>query len=64
MSTGFDRDAQDFARGARAIVVLPDTGHATRDADARLAETAGLALAIGRSFTNTPCACVRPSLRR
>jgi GTP-binding protein HflX len=47
MSTGFDRDAEDFARGARAIVVLPDTGGATRDADARLDETAGLALAIG-----------------
>ncbi|HWK34627.1 GTPase HflX [Sphingomonas sp.] len=47
MSTGFDRDAQDFARGARAIVVLPDQGGAMRDADARLEETAGLALAIG-----------------
>lgn len=47
MSTGFDRDAQDFARGATAIVVLPDTGGALRDADARLEETAGLALAIG-----------------
>ena len=47
MSTGFDRDAEDFARGARAIVVLPDTGNAARDADARLEETAGLALAIG-----------------
>ena len=47
MSTGFDRDAQDFARGARAVVVLPDQGSASRDADARLEETAGLALAIG-----------------
>jgi GTP-binding protein HflX len=47
MSTGFDRDAEDFTRGARAVVVLPDTGGATRDADARLDETAGLALAIG-----------------
>ncbi|HEX8482626.1 MAG TPA: GTPase HflX [Allosphingosinicella sp.] len=47
MTTGFERDQQDFARGARAIVVLPDTGRAARDADARLAETAGLALAIG-----------------
>jgi GTPase len=44
---GFDRDVEDFARGARAIVVLPDQGGATRDNDARLAETAGLALAIG-----------------
>ena len=47
MTTGFDRDRDDFARGARAIVVLPDQGNASRDADARLAETAGLALAIG-----------------
>ena len=47
MSTGFDRDADDFARGARGIVVLPDQGGAARDNDARLEETAGLALAIG-----------------
>ena len=47
MTTGFERDRNDFARGARAIVVLPDQGNASRDADARLAETAGLALAIG-----------------
>jgi len=44
---GFDRDQSEFARGARAIVVLPDQGGASRDNDARLAETAGLALAIG-----------------
>ncbi|MFV0622569.1 GTPase HflX [Sphingomonas sp. ac-8] len=47
MSTGFERDAEEFARGARAVVVLPDMGGSARDADARLAETAGLALAIG-----------------
>ena len=47
MSGGFDRDAEDFARGARAIVVLPDQGGSARDVDARLEETAGLALAIG-----------------
>lgn len=47
MSTGFDRDVEDFARGARAIVVLPDQGGTMRDAEARLEETAGLALAIG-----------------
>lgn len=47
MSTGFDRDRDDFARGARAIVVYPDLGGSSRDADARLAETAGLAEAIG-----------------
>lgn len=47
MSSGFDRDRDEFARGTKAIVVLPDQGDATRDADARLAETAGLAAAIG-----------------
>ncbi len=47
MSTGFDRDPDEFARGARAIIVYPDLGGSSRDADARLEETAGLALAIG-----------------
>ena len=47
MTAGFERDAREFARGARAIVVLPDTGGAARDADARVEESAGLALAIG-----------------
>ncbi|NML05252.1 GTPase HflX [Sphingomonas sp. G-3-2-10] len=47
MSTGFDRDASEFTRGARAAVVYPDTGGSSRDPDARLEETAGLALAIG-----------------
>jgi len=47
LTTGFERDRDDFARGAKAIVVLPDQGRGSRDADARLAETAGLALAIG-----------------
>ncbi len=47
MSTGFERDRDDFARGARAIIVLPEHGLNPRDADARLAETAGLAEAIG-----------------
>lgn len=47
MSTGFDRDPDEFSRGARAVVVYPDLGGSTRDADARLEETAGLALAIG-----------------
>ncbi|TGX56047.1 GTPase HflX [Sphingomonas gei] len=47
MSTGFDRDADEFARGARAIVVYPEMGASSRDADARLEETAGLAAAIG-----------------
>ena len=46
-SGGFERDRDDFARGARAIVVLPDQGGSSRDAEARLDETAGLAAAIG-----------------
>jgi GTP-binding protein HflX len=47
LTTGFERDRGEFARGARAVIVLPDQGDAARDADARLAETAGLAEAIG-----------------
>lgn len=47
MSTGFDRDSDEFTRGVRAVVVYPDLGGSTRDAEARLEETAGLALAIG-----------------
>ncbi|MCP8889554.1 GTPase HflX [Sphingomonas faeni] len=47
MSSGFERDRDEFARGARAIVVLPDQGDTSRDVDARLEETAGLAAAIG-----------------
>lgn len=44
---GFDRDRDEFTRGARALVVLPDSGDARRDAEARMEETAGLAAAIG-----------------
>ncbi|RDE06168.1 GTPase HflX [Sphingomonas aracearum] len=47
MSTGFERDRDEFARGARAIVVYPDQGGSSRDPEARLEETAGLAAAIG-----------------
>ena len=47
MSTGFERDPDEFARGARAVVVYPDLGASSRDAEARLEETAGLAAAIG-----------------
>ncbi|MAW98728.1 MAG: GTPase HflX [Sphingomonas sp.] len=47
MSTGFDREAGEFARGASAVVVLPDLGNSPRDADARVEETVGLAAAIG-----------------
>ena len=47
VSGGFDRDREEFARGARAIVVYPDLGSSSRDAEARIEETAGLAGAIG-----------------
>ena len=47
MSGGFERDRDEFARGAKAVVVFPDLGGSSRDADARLEETAGLAEAIG-----------------
>ncbi|MBB4618923.1 GTPase HflX [Sphingomonas abaci] len=47
MSNGFDRDRDEFARGARAVVLLPDRGDSSRDAEARLEESAGLAAAIG-----------------
>jgi GTP-binding protein HflX len=45
----FNRESDaDFARGARAVIALPDTGQASgRDVEARLAEAAGLAEAIG-----------------
>jgi len=47
LTTGFERDRDEFARGARAIIVYPEHGVSSRDADARLNETAGLAEAIG-----------------
>ncbi len=45
----FDRDgANEVTRGARAVVALPELGgEARRDTNARLAEAAGLAEAIG-----------------
>ncbi len=44
----FDRADEDgVSRGARAIVAFPDMGDAARDSEARLAEAAGLAAAIG-----------------
>ncbi|MGH6613226.1 GTPase HflX [Sphingomonas sp.] len=47
MTTGFERDRDEFARGARAVVVFPEHGASSRDVAARLEETAGLAAAIG-----------------
>lgn len=47
MTNGFERDRDEFTRGARAVVVFPDMGGSSRDAEARLEETAGLAAAIG-----------------
>jgi len=52
LSTGFERDRGEFARGVRAIVVYPDQGDSSRDAEARLEETAGLAAAIGIVVTD------------
>jgi GTP-binding protein HflX len=46
--SGFDRDYDEFARGARAVIAYPDLRHADgRDTEARLDEAAGLAEAIG-----------------
>ncbi|MFD1611916.1 GTPase HflX [Sphingomonas tabacisoli] len=46
--TGFQRDYDEFARGARAVIAYPDLRNADgRDTDARLDEAAGLAEAIG-----------------
>ncbi|MHA0319071.1 GTPase HflX [Sphingomonas melonis] len=59
MSTGFNRDRDEFARGGRALIVLPDQGDAHRDAEARLEETAGLAAAIGLVVTDKVTVRVR-----
>ena len=59
MSTGFNRDRDEFSRGGRALIVLPDQGDAHRDADARLDETAGLAAAIGLEVTDKVAVRVR-----
>lgn len=46
--TGFQRDYDEFARGARAVLAYPDLRHADgRDTEARLDEASGLAEAIG-----------------
>lgn len=45
--SGFERDKDEFARGARCVVVYPENGGSSRDVAARLDETAGLAAAIG-----------------
>ncbi|MBS0504988.1 MAG: GTPase HflX [Proteobacteria bacterium] len=46
--TGFQRDYDEFARGARAVIAFPDLRNAEgRDVEARLDEAAGLAEAIG-----------------
>ena len=51
----FDRsDADDFARGARALIVYPELPkRASVGPDARLAEAEGLALAIGLNVVRT-----------
>ncbi|HEY0270854.1 MAG TPA: GTPase HflX [Sphingomonas sp.] len=46
--SGFGRESGDgIARGARAIVALPEIGQHNRSAESRLDEAAGLAAAIG-----------------
>ncbi len=46
--TGFERDYDEFARGARAVIAYPDLRNAEgRDTESRLYEAAGLAEAIG-----------------
>jgi len=59
LSNSFERDPEEFARGARAIVVYPDLGGSARDADARLEETAGLAAAIGVEVVDRQAVRVR-----
>ncbi|WP_298671333.1 GTPase HflX [uncultured Sphingomonas sp.] len=59
MTTGFERDRGEFARGARAIVVYPELGGSSRDASARLEETAGLAEAIGIAVVGREAVRVR-----
>ncbi len=53
MSTGFERDRGEFSRGAKALVVLPEQQLTARTNAARLAETTGLAAAIGLEVTHT-----------
>ena len=44
----FEKQDEDFARGAKAVIAYPDMGRGgERDSAARLDEAAGLALAIG-----------------
>ena len=45
--SGFERDADGLARGAVTLIVCPELGLQTRDAEARIAEARGLAAAIG-----------------
>ena len=54
MSGGFERDRDEFSRGARAVVVYPDLGGSSRDAEARLEETAGLEQLFGPMRQSSP----------
>ena len=50
----FNRQDEDgFGRGAKAVIAYPDIGVSNRNADARIAEAAGLALAIGIDVADT-----------
>ncbi len=45
--SGFERDADDLARGAITLIVCPEVGQARRDSVSRIEEAKGLAVAIG-----------------
>jgi GTPase len=45
--SGFERDADDLARGAITLIVCPEVGQSRRDSASRIEEAKGLALAIG-----------------
>jgi GTPase len=45
--SGFERDADDLARGAITLIVCPEVGQGRRDSASRIEEAKGLALAIG-----------------
>lgn len=45
--SGFERDADDLARGAITLIVCPQVGQGRRDSASRIEEAKGLSLAIG-----------------
>ena len=66
MSTGFNRDRDEFARGGRALIVLPDQGDAHRDAEARLDnanKAAGQAELVRQAREGLPMRLARDAAR-